>query len=161
MKRLALLTVGLALGLAGSAEAHWSSPAPRIAKATAGPSVAQSLRIADDWIRSLGLENPCYGDRLKLTWLADPEDEDGDIDGVANGWRWNGSAWYWDRSACDITLRKGLSGLKFCGLIGHEILHYAYGPDHTGPFRLGTRTVPPACTVKGGIRRAMKKKGWS
>ena len=108
-----------------------------------GPSFARAMVIADSWVTGHGLVNTCAG-KLQISWVANPQDADGQIDGWSDGWVWTGEAFAWDTSRCQIGIRTGMSRTKTCGVLGHELMHAVRGAEHSGPLP-STRTVPPDC----------------
>lgn len=137
MRYLTIALIALTLLLPSTASA---TRAGKIA----GPTIAQSIAIAERWIADAGVQNTCAG-TLRIDWEASPQDADGEVDGYTDSWVADGlGGWVWDRTRCHIVLRSGLVAVDRCGILGHELMHAVRGPNHDGPLP-STRTVPSAC----------------
>lgn len=144
MRRLVALTLLAFALVAAHANASVSTVKAGAASKVGGPTIAQSIAIAERWIADAGVENTCAG-TLRIDWEASPQDADGQIDGYTDSWVADGlGGWVWDRTRCHIVLRSGLGAVDRCGILGHELMHAVRGPNHDGPLP-STRTVPSAC----------------
>lgn len=126
-----------------------------------GPTLAQSFQIADDWIKQYGLDNPCSAmDPATIIWEDQPSWEGKPAgDGQAHGWRFVDDKPFWDRTLCSITLKKRMGPIRTCEALGHELMHFAYGPEHTGP--LTPYNGPPRCgrwKMTSEIRRSINRR---
>jgi hypothetical protein len=145
-------------GLAASIALLLVVPAPAVA---AGPTLAESLVIADRWAakEAPAHANHCSAGRLRISFEADPRAGDGTPAlGLAPGWAWTGSQFVWDSARCVVVIRAWMTPEATCAAVAHELMHYVIGPEHVGPLD-PAHPGPRECydSVRVPARRALSR----
>ncbi len=125
---------------------------PTSAQAAEGPTVAQSLAIAD----AFHGPHACAG---QVRVVVDPTLGDRGRDGEPSGMVAfsDGDVWLrWHVARCEVAIAPGLDPAYRCDIIVHEVGHLVHGPAHDGPMS-DENLIAPACRALTPRQRLIQR----